>query len=128
MPIRRVRRFLANRRKARRYNAEHKVSLIAGVALGVGGNAELLTGRTHDISKTGLSLSLPIEDERQRALMVVDESARILLVLPTKTIHLRGEIVRTLPLDDKGQLIGVKIIHIDADDKASYREYLSTLG
>jgi hypothetical protein len=59
--------------------------------------------------------------------MAVGEPTRILLVLPTKTIHIRGEIVRSLPLDGKGQLIGVKITHIDADDKAVYAEYLSEL-
>jgi hypothetical protein len=128
MPIRKLSRFLTNQRKAPRHNAEHKVSLIAGVALGVGGSATLLTGRTRDISETGLSLSLPIDDEQLRALMAVGESTRILLVLPTKTIHIRGEIVRSLPLDGKGQLIGVKIIHIDAEDKAVYAEYLTSLA
>jgi hypothetical protein len=90
--------------------------------------AELITGRTRDISETGLPLSLPVADDRQRTLMVVSELTRILLVLPTKTVQIRGEIVRSLPLEDKGQLIGVKITQIDADDKAVYAEYLSSLG
>jgi hypothetical protein len=128
MPIRRVHRFLANRRKASRHKAEHEISLIAGVALGDAGSTRLLTGRTRDISETGLSLSLPIDDEHQRALMAVGEPTRILLVLPTKTIHIRGEIVRSLQLDGNGQLIGVKITRMDADDKAAYAEYLSSLG
>jgi hypothetical protein len=122
-----MRRFLKNRRQARRHKAEREVSLIAGITLGKGSKAELITGRTRDISETGLSLSLPIDNERQRALTAVGEASRILLVLPTKTVHVYGKIVRSLPLDSKGQLVGVHITKIDADDESIYKDYLLSL-
>jgi hypothetical protein len=127
MPIRKLSRLLNSRRKAPRHNAEHQVSLVAGVAVGEGSRAELITGRTRDISATGLSLVLPIEDELQRQRTAVGESARILLVLPTKTVHIHGKVVRSLPFDNKGQLVGVQIVKIDTDDEAIYTEYLSSL-
>ena len=127
----RMRRYLAERRKARRHQAEHEVSLIAGVALGAGPGAGLITGRTRDISEKGLSLSLPVTDEQQRALTAVGEAVRILLVLPTSTVNIQGTITRSLPLDERdlerGQLIGVQITQMDAPDQATYQDYLSSL-
>lgn len=129
MPVRsRIRKFLANRRHARRHKAEHRVSLVAGVALGVGAAAELITGRTRDISQSGLSLSLPIAYEHQRALIAVGEIIRILLVLPGKTVQLRGNVIHSLALGESNQLIGVKITEMSAADKAFYAEYLYSLG
>jgi|SRR5918911_1311037 hypothetical protein len=129
MPIRtRIRKFLANRRHARRHKTERKVSLIAAVALGEGANSELITGRTRDLSNTGLSLSLPITDEHQRTLIAVGETIRILLSLPAKTVRLRGNVVHSQALGESSQIIGVRIMEMYADDKAAYAEYLYSLG
>jgi hypothetical protein len=111
----------------RRYKAEHETSLVAGVALGEGVSPELITGRTRDISAAGLSLSLPITDESQRTLITVGKNIRILLVLPTKTVHVRGDVVRSLSLGESIQLIGVEITQMEADDKAVYNKHLSSL-
>lgn len=128
MPIRsRIRKLLANRRQARRHKAEHKVSLIAAVALGEGANSELITGRTRDLSNTGLSLSLPITDEHQRTLIAIGETIRILLALPGKTVQLHGTVVHSQAHSESNQIIGVKVTEMYADDKTAYAEYLYSL-
>lgn len=122
----RMRRFLANRRKARRLKAENEISLVAGVTLGEAESAEFITGRTRDISKTGLSLSLPVTD-LQRSLAAVGKSVTILLVLPTKTIHMQGDVVRSESIGESNQIIGVQVTKINDSDKPSYEAYLSSL-
>jgi c-di-GMP-binding flagellar brake protein YcgR len=120
-------RFLTERRQAKRRKAQREVSLVVGIA--IEGGIEAVVGRTRDLSETGLSLSLPLENP-QREQIVPRATARILLVLPQKTISMHVEIRHIQPLDeyaDQGSLLGVQITHLDVDDKALYIEYLSSL-
>ena len=121
-------RFLTDRRQAKRLKAQREVSLVVGIAI-EGGN-EVATGRTRDLSETGLSMSLPL-DHRQREQVVTGAIARILLALPEKTVSMRAEVIHIEPLDehdpDKGSLLRVQLTHFDVDHKAIYIEYLSSL-
>src|SRR5688572_26235890 len=101
----RLRKLLANSRRARRHKAQREVSLIVGITLGEGAKTELITGRTRDLSEAGLSMSLPVNSS-QRELLIAGSTARILLVLPQKTLNIRASIIHSQPLDnhdlDKG--------------------------
>jgi hypothetical protein len=126
----RLRKLLTNRRQARRHKAQREVSLLVGMTIGEGAEIELVTGRTRDLSQTGLSMSLPL-NSRQRELVRVGSAVRILLMLPVRTVNIRAEVIHSEPLDehdpDKGGLIGVQITQMASDDETSYKEYLDSL-
>lgn len=90
----------------------------------------MITGRTRDLSEAGLSMSLPVNGS-QRELLIVGSMARILLVLPTKTVNIRASIIHSQPLDDHdldtGAIIGVQITQMSSDDATHYNEYLKSL-
>jgi hypothetical protein len=100
------------------------------MTIGEGAKTELVTGRTRDVSQTGLSMSLPL-NSRQHELVRVGSSVRILLMLPTKTINIRAEVIHSEPLDehdrDKGSLVGAQITQMSSEDETSYKEYLDSL-
>lgn len=125
-----LRKLLADHRRTRRRRAQRDVSLIVGITVGEGADTEVITGRTRDLSEKGLSMSLPASSN-QRQLLMAGARARVLLVLPTKTVSIGAEVVHSQPLDeldpDKGQLTGVHIFQMSSEDEAHYREYLRLL-
>lgn len=130
MPIRnKLSRFLPERRQAPRQVVQLEVSLVVGIA--IEGGSEVITGRTRDLSETGLSMSLPL-NYRQREQAVKGTAARVLLVLPKKTVSMYAEIKHGQLLDEhdpgRGSLLGVLITDIDVEDKAIYLEYLSSIS
>lgn len=126
----RLRKLLTNRREARRHKAQREVSLLVGMTIGEGAQTESVTGRTRDLSEAGLSMSMPL-DSRQHEIVRAGSSVRILLMLPSKTINIRAEVIHSEPLDerdpDKGALIGVRITQMASEDEAPYKEYLDSL-
>jgi hypothetical protein len=127
----RLRKLLSNRRQARRHKAQREVSLLVGMTIGEGSETEFATGRTRDVSEAGLSMSMPL-NSRQRELVVAGSQVRILLMLPTRTVSIRAEVIHSDYLDerdpDKGCLIGVRIRQMSSDDETSYKEFLTSLN
>jgi hypothetical protein len=75
-------------------------------------------------------MSLPA-NRNQRELLMAGAQARVLLVLPAKTVSIGAEVVHSQLLDeldpDRGQLVGVHILQMSAEDEAYYTEYLRLL-
>ena len=127
----RLKTIVANRRRARRYQTRRAIALIAGITFETGAGTELVTGRTRDVGKDGLSLSLPIDDQRWRAVSAVTGSVRVVLALPDRTVNLSAAIIHSRLLDitdpDRGRLVGLRITQISPEDQQVYKEYLDSL-
>lgn len=123
--------IVANRRQARRYRTKRAVALVAGIAFDTGTGAELVTGRTRDVTETGLSLSLPIDDKHQQRQLAVGASARVVLALPSGTINLSARIIHShlLSASDpgRGMLVGLQITQISPEDHQAYKDYVDSL-
>jgi hypothetical protein len=127
----RLKTIIANRRQARRYQTRRGVALIAAITFETGAGAELITGRTRDVTETGLSLSLPIHDKQQQELMKVNASIRVVLALPGRKINLSATIIHKHLLEvtdpNRGMLVGLQIAQIAAEDQQAYKEYVASL-
>ena len=125
------RRFLADRRRAKRYKSILNVSL-AAVAVGKTIRAEPITGRTRDMSETGIQMSIPAGSHYQHQSTRVGAELRILLALPKGTVDLTGRVVRIESTEqdgmEKGRLVTVEITEMDANSRAAYKEYLKQLS
>lgn len=123
---------MADRQRARRYKAARSVRLLVGVASKTEGGLEPVTGRTHDLSETGISISLPVGSPDRPDFVDVGSTVRVLLALPTATVSMYAEVVRSAPLDEKdagrGRMTAVRITRISPNDEARYKEYLRTLS
>src|SRR4051812_41414399 len=95
----RLKAIVTNRRQARRYKTRRAVALIAGLTFGRRGGTGLGRWRPRDGGRTGLSLSLPIDDKRWRELLAVKRSARVVLALPSGKINLSATIIHSRLLD-----------------------------
>ncbi len=128
----RLRRIVAERRQARRHKAARSVRLLVGVASETEVGGEPVTGRTRDLSETGISISLPALNPDRPDFADVGSTVRVLLALPTATVGMYADVVRGEQLDEKdagkGRLIAVRITRISAGDEARYKEYLRTLS
>lgn len=126
----RLRKVLKDRRRARRYRAQHAVSFIIGIALGGGDETKIITGRTHDLSETGLSLRLPWLDEQLQELAIPGASARLVLALPARTVQMQAQVMHSRPLYsgdvERGHLLGCRITGMSAEDESLYRQYLNS--
>src|SRR3982751_3720279 len=109
----RLKTIVANRRQARRYRTRQAIALVAGITLETEAGTELITGRTRDVTETGLSLSLPIADRQQQKQMAVNVSIRVVLALPSGTVNLAAKIIHShlLSASDpgRGMLVGLHI-------------------
>ena len=123
---------MADRQRARRYKAARSVRLLVGVASETEEGRETVTGRTHDLSETGISISLPVGSPDRPDFADVGSTVRVLLVLPEATVGMHAEVVRSAPLDEKdagrGWLLAVRVTGMSASDELIYKEYLRTLS
>ena len=91
----------------------------------------LLTGRTRDISETGLSVILPTIRVGERDLSEPGTPLRVLLLLPQQTVIMHATLVRCSPFGPRlgqGYLLGVHITHMSERDRTDYLAYLRSLG
>lgn len=127
----RLKTLVANRRQARRYRTRRAVALVAGITFETVTGAELVTGRTRDVTEEGLSLSLPIDDKHQQRQLAVDTIVRVVLALPSGTINLAAKIIHShlLSASDpgRGMLIGLQITQISPEDHQAYKKYVDSL-
>lgn len=125
------RRYLADRRRAKRYKSILNVSL-AAVAVGKSVRVEPITGRTRDMSETGIQMSIPTGSYYQHESIRVGAELRILLALPKGTVDLTGRVVRTESADqdglEQGHLVTVEIMEMDQNNRAAYKDYLKLLS
>ncbi|HEX8475352.1 MAG TPA: PilZ domain-containing protein [Pyrinomonadaceae bacterium] len=137
----RLRAFVGNRRRARRYRA----TLPATVALSQSkakvetANATVtkprlpsLTGETCDISETGLAIIVPAIRIGEHYLSGNNRGLDITLELPNSTsISLRATPMRYEQLEREGHktsyIIGARITEMSDDDRRLLTKYLDTL-
>ena len=126
----RLKAIVAERRKARRHQTRRAVALVAGVTFETAEGTELVTGRTRDVGKAGMSLSLPVNG-RQQELLTVNGNASVVLALPKRKIILSATVMHSqlLAVNDpgRGMLVGLQIAQISPEDRRAYEEYVNSL-
>ncbi len=134
----RLREFVGNRRVAPRYVTHLEVGLALNVSL-TGSDASArkdsppvrLAGYTRDISASGLALIVPSIRVGGQYVTGENRRLRIMLKLPTGQIEIHATPVRYSPLDedgvDTGYLVGVQIISMSDEDRASFNAYLEKM-
>lgn len=90
-----------------------------------------LAGYTHNISETGLAITVPSIHVGGQYLNVVGNKLRILLDLPTGPVQIYGTPVRCERLDKEGReggyLVGVRITQMSDSEWVRLVKYLYTL-
>ncbi|HEY0080195.1 MAG TPA: PilZ domain-containing protein [Pyrinomonadaceae bacterium] len=132
----RLREFVGNRRYAprRRTHLPITVSLLEKKpnAANSATRQPSLTGRTHDLSATGLGLILPVIRIGGRYLTGDSQQLHINLELPARPVVLHAIPARyeRLETDDSqtGYFIGARITHIADADRALLLEYIDSLA
>jgi c-di-GMP-binding flagellar brake protein YcgR len=130
--LKRLRRFIGNRRKATRRLAQRKVRLVFSVTM-AGGEGRTrsmpVEGYTRDISESGLALIVPSLRVADTYLTESNCKLRIVLLnLPTGELEIEATPVRHQELGDGEHLIGVRITRISDNDRARLVQFLSTLS
>lgn len=123
----RFREYVGNRRRAPRYKVRLSVSVspvqaARPVRASAGQNA--LYGYTRDISSSGLALILPAIRINNIYLTGEERMLEILIEHEDDPIVMYGVAARYEKLDeegnDKGYLVGVKIVEVSEDDRARF--------
>ena len=130
----RLREFIGNRRRAKRFCARlpFSVSLI-DQQLNLNGSRRRasISGHTADVSTTGLGLVVPAIRIGEHYLVGENRRLRIELELPGGPVALQGVSVRYERLDESGTengyLIGVSIAEMNERDRDHYVEYVKRL-
>lgn len=132
----RLRVFLGNRRRARRYRAQLPATVAlyearTGNTTPAASPLPTLVGQTCDLSETGLALHVPAIRIGERYLTGADIQLLITIELPSGTIHLRAAPARYEQLEKEGEkatyLIGARIVELGDDERRSFIEHLQTL-
>jgi hypothetical protein len=133
--IARLRVYIGNRRRARRYrrSVHFSVSIFdAKLSREQLEHAPYLEGDTSDLSATGLGLIVPAIRINDRYLTVPDQILHLMLELPSGRVEMRVAPVRYEQLEREGAasgyLIGVRIEGMDDDDLARFGDYLRQLS
>lgn len=132
----RLRVFVGNRRRARRYRAQLHATIAlfepkTGIETPVTSRLPTLVGETCDLSETGLALHVPAIRIGERYLTGANIQLLITLELPSGTIRLRAAAARYEQLEKEGEkasyLIGARIVELSDDDRRLFVEHLQTL-
>lgn len=127
----RLRRFVGNRRHAQRrlVRLTVHVSSAGGRKDRQESRSDALEAYTRDISLSGLSIIVPAIRIGNRYLTDQDRTLHIRIELPDTTIQLRAVSVRYEQLvgDEKGYLIGTRIIEMSQADRTLFIEYIKSL-
>lgn len=123
-----LRRFIGNRRRARRVRARLTFTLsLSDPRVSTNGRRRLpsLDGHTLDISTTGLALIVPAIRIAEHYLAGTDRKLYVKLELPTGPIEVKVAPVRYESLeDDSGYLIGARIVEMNDADRVSFEKYV----
>ncbi|HEY0077492.1 MAG TPA: hypothetical protein VGB73_02520 [Pyrinomonadaceae bacterium] len=125
------------RRRARRYEAQLPARLngimvySSGTEDSAGGNLLRVSCLTRDISRTGLSLVVPVEKLDARFLPRESCLMLVMLELPEGGVALEAAPMHyKIVEEDEGRLyhLGAGITKISEADRTRYLEYLDSLG
>jgi hypothetical protein len=126
-----IRRLIGNRRYARRVQVKLPFNVsLADSHVNPNGRRRLpsLSGRTLDMSKTGLALVVPAIRIEEHYLAGGNRKLRVKLEIPGGPIEMLVASVRYESLDElegeDGYLIGVRIIEMSDEDRKRYDQYL----
>ena len=132
--VSRLRRFVGDRRHSTRKKVRLPFSIVvAGPAKGVNGSRQTrsLDGHTLDISPAGMSLIVPAIRIGEHHLVGENRGFGLKLELPDGQIEVQVSPVRYESLEDhkteNGFLIGVKIVDMPENDRATFAKYVSAL-
>jgi hypothetical protein len=130
--LKRLRKFIGDRRQTPRRKANRKARLVFSVTMqGIDPRSRSMPveGYTVDISESGLALVVP--SLRIGDTYLTDSKCKlriVLLNLPTGEVEIEAAPVRYEELrGGEGHLIGVRITRISEEDRARFIQYLSTL-
>ncbi|MFN2452641.1 MAG: PilZ domain-containing protein [Pyrinomonadaceae bacterium] len=133
----RLREFVGNRRRAKRYQARLPVAVCLIDAKAVRANDDerkrsaALEGHTLDISATGLALALPAIRIGEHYLTNQDRHLEINIELAAgQTLSVRARVVRYERLDgEAGEMIYLLGVHLlEVGDQLQFAAYLQTLA
>src|SRR6185436_16610394 len=126
--VSRLRRFIGNRRGARRVRARLSFTLsLSDPRVSSNGARRLptLDGHTLDVSTTGLALIVPAIRIGEHYLAGADRKLHVKLELPSGPVEMKVASVRYEGLeDDTGYLIGARILEISDADRTSFEKYI----
>jgi len=129
-----LRRFVGNRRMARRVSARLDFTLtLEDPRVNGNGFRRLppLKGHTQDISTTGLALIVPAIRIGEHYLAGIDKRLFVRLELPDGTVDVKLIPVRYVCLeddpDDQGYIIGAHIEEMSEKDRGRFRQYVEGL-
>ena len=125
----RLRRFIGNRRGARRVRARLSFTLsLSDPRVSSNGARKLptLDGYTMDVSTTGLALVVPAIRIGEHYLAGADRKLHVRLELPSGPVEMKVASVRYEGLeDDTGYLIGARILELSDADRVSFEKYVA---
>ncbi|HEX9919556.1 MAG TPA: PilZ domain-containing protein [Pyrinomonadaceae bacterium] len=133
--VARMRVYIGNRRRARRYrrSIQFTVSIFdAKLTREQLEHAPYLEGNTSDISASGLGLVVPAIRINDRYLTATDQTLHLMLELPSGPVEIRVAPVRYEQLEREGApggyLVGVRIDTMSDEDRARFTDYLRELA
>lgn len=129
--VSRLRRFIGNRREARRVRARLSFTLsLSDPRVSSNGARKLptLDGHTLDVSSTGLALVVPAIRIGEHYLAGDDRKLHVKLELPSGPVEMKVATVRYESLEDEtGYLIGARILELSDTDRANFEKYVAKL-
>jgi PilZ domain-containing protein len=132
--VSRLRKFIGDRRRSKRQQARLAFSIsIASPAKSLKGSRRTVSmdGHTFDLSMNGMALIVPAITLGEHHLVGENRSLKVQLELPVGPVEMQVLPVRYERLDEHksetGYLIAVKIVGMSEEDRAKFREYVSTL-
>lgn len=131
--LKKLRKSLANRRRAARYGAQQKVRFLVNVSVVADDQCTVPhPARTHNLSEDGLAIIVPSLIIEDKPINIADCTLHIVILeLPTGYVELEAIPVRSEQLGEDstetGYLMGLRISKISEADRARYNEFLRTL-
>ena len=132
--VARLRKFFGDRRRSKRQRARLALSIsIASPAKSLTGSKRIISmdGHTLDLSANGMALIVPAITLGDHHLVGENRRLNVQLELPVGPVEMQVVPVRYERLEEfkseTGYLIAVKIVGMPEEDRAKYKEYVSSL-
>ncbi len=129
-----LRRFLGDRRRAKRQKARLAFTLSLGAAaikLNGSRQSSILKGHTLDVSITGVALIVPTILLGEHHLVGENRKLNVQLELPQGMVEMKVVPIRYESLEDHetetGYLIGTKIVEMSETDRERFTQYVTGL-
>ncbi|MBA2703423.1 MAG: PilZ domain-containing protein [Blastocatellia bacterium] len=129
-----LRRFVGDRRRAKRQKARLAFTLSLGAAaikLNGSRQSSILKGHTLDVSITGVALIVPTILLGEHHLVGENRKLNVQLELPQGMVEMKVVPIRYESLEDHetetGYLIGTKIVEMSETDRERFTQYVTGL-